>query len=228
MEIKPDHYFPSIDSTKNRIVSSHLPYMSLPKAVKDSSASKLIYVCRNPKDAFVSLWHFTNKLRPPQVGSLSLEEAVEMFCKGVSVAGPFWDHVLQYWQESLKNPDKVLVLKYEDLRDEPNSHVKRIAEFMGCPFSKEEEASGIVNEIINFCSFEKLSNFEVNKHGKDRSGLEYKNFFRCAMAEDWKNYLTPDMADRIDLLTIKKFQGFGLKLLRIQRFISFLHFEDEL
>ncbi|MBA0761047.1 hypothetical protein Gotri_023747 [Gossypium trilobum] len=43
----------------------------------DTSACRSVYICRDPKDVFVSKWHFTNKLRPKELPPLSLEET---FC----------------------------------------------------------------------------------------------------------------------------------------------------
>ncbi|KAL3511002.1 hypothetical protein ACH5RR_030403 [Cinchona calisaya] len=205
---RPDHL--SFYSSP-RLFSSHLPYQSMPKSVKESSC-KLIYICRNPKDAFISLWHYTNKLRAPEMGTLPIEEAFDKFCRGVSLIGPFWDHVLGYWQESLKMPDKILFLKYEEIKERSNTRVKRIAEFYGNPFSDEEEASGVVDEIVKLCSFNNLSNLEVNKSGKDWSGMAFNVLFRRGETQDWKRYLTPDMVDKLDRITEEKFHGSGLML----------------
>ncbi|KAL3501538.1 hypothetical protein ACH5RR_035987 [Cinchona calisaya] len=203
------------NNVDRRLYSTHFSYVSLPNSAK-SSACKLIYICRDPKDAFISLWHFSNKRRTPEMGTISLEEAFELFCRGVSLGGPFWDHVVGYWQESLKAPDKILFLKYEEMIEQPNIHIKRIADFMGCPFSAEElEASSgnIVDEIAHLCSFNNLTSLEVNKNGiSSAGGLRFDIFFRRGITQDWKNYLTPDMVDRIDRLTAEKFQGSELKL----------------
>ncbi|KAL0407841.1 UNVERIFIED_CONTAM: Cytosolic sulfotransferase 1 [Sesamum radiatum] len=56
--------------------------------------------------------------------------------------GPFWDDILGYWNAHLENPGKVLFLKYEDLKEDITSQVKKIAEFIGFPFSVEEEEQG--------------------------------------------------------------------------------------
>ena len=74
-----------------------------------------------------------------------------------------WDHVLSYWKDNLEKPQKVFFLKYEEMKEQPTIHLKQLAEFLGCSFSPEEEAKGIVNDIINLCSFNNLSNLEVNK-----------------------------------------------------------------
>jgi estrone sulfotransferase len=65
-----------------------------------------------------------------------------MFCEGFSPNGPFWEHCLEYGRESVINPDKILFVKYEDLTSEPTKCVKRLAMFLGVPFSIKEEEDG--------------------------------------------------------------------------------------
>ncbi|KAI3896425.1 hypothetical protein MKX03_008587 [Papaver bracteatum] len=84
-----------------------------------------------------------NKSTPPlsnmkKSTHLSIEDAFELFCDGVSDFGPYWDHVHGYWKESLERPCKVLFLKYEDLKKEPEPQFKKLAEFLGHSFSMEE------------------------------------------------------------------------------------------
>ncbi|KAL7264634.1 hypothetical protein ACSBR1_002570 [Camellia fascicularis] len=71
--------------TSPRLFATHLPFSSLPESVT-CSASKLVYLCRNPMDTFVSLHHFANKLRPPSLGPNILEDVFDMFLvEGTSV-----------------------------------------------------------------------------------------------------------------------------------------------
>ncbi|KAL3510992.1 hypothetical protein ACH5RR_030393 [Cinchona calisaya] len=99
-----------------------------------------------------------------------------MFCKGASVSGPFWDHVLDYWKQSLEKPGKVLFLKYEGMKEKSGFHLKLLTEFVGCPISPEEGRSGLVEEILGLCSFDNLRNIDVNKYGRGRI-VGYKAFF---------------------------------------------------
>ncbi|KAK3442879.1 cytosolic sulfotransferase 12 [Eucalyptus grandis] len=194
-----------------RLFATHLPYQSLPQPVRDSKC-KLVYLCRNPKDTCVSLWHFTNKLRPKERGENSLQESLDRFCRGVSLFGPYWDHVLGYHKASSETPEKVLFLKYEDMKEDPYANLRRLAGFLECPFSQEELREGMVDEILRLCSFDNLSGLEVNKRGKLASGEENKAFFRRGEVGDWVNYLSVDIAEKIDRVGEEKLHGSGLKL----------------
>lgn len=189
-----------------RLFHTHLPYSALPESIKNSEC-KIVYIARNPKDTLVSMWHFFNKLRTPEQGPYPLESTVDSFCNGVFHFGPFFDHVLQYWNESLKTPQKVLFVKYEELQRNPKEEVKRLASFLGKPFKEEKEAE----ELIWRCSLDRLKNLEVNKNGVDPwVGMLNSAFFRTGVVGDWKNILTPEMGKRIDQITSMKLEGSGL------------------
>ncbi|GLT44069.1 hypothetical protein SLA2020_179870 [Shorea laevis] len=85
---------------------------------------------------------------------------------------------------------------------------------MGYPFTLEEESRGMVQKVVELCSFEKLSNLEVNKTGKydlmDKFEIENRSFFRKGTVGDWKNYLTPEMAARFDQISEQKWKASGL------------------
>ena len=183
---------------------------------------KIVYICRDPKDVFVSLWHFSNKLSPKGMEAspmkeIHLRDAFEFFCEGLSIFGPYWDHVLGYWRASLESPERILLLKYEDLKNETIYWVKEIAQFIGYPFSLKGEEKSVVQKIINLCSFEKLSSLEVNTSeiiqvGAVVSKAKTNAFFRSGKVGDWKNHLTPTMAMRLDQITEQKLSDSGLTL----------------
>ncbi|KAI5661163.1 hypothetical protein M9H77_20486 [Catharanthus roseus] len=191
--------------------STHLPFSLLPESIKSlSSGCKIIYICRDPKDAFVSLWHFFNKIWIQQ----PIEVCFQGFCEGKTGFGPYWDHVLEYWNASTEMPaEKILFLKYEDLKKDNLFYVRRIAEFIGKPFSIKEEEDGVVEKIAKFCSFESMSSLEVNKREEVRpfgsSEAVNSAFFRKGSVGDWKSFLTAEMVEKIDEITEKKMSGSG-------------------
>ncbi|KAF7130096.1 hypothetical protein RHSIM_Rhsim10G0016400 [Rhododendron simsii] len=93
-----------------------------------------------------------------------------------------------YWNASVEAPDKILILKYEEVKREPGVHVK---------------------------SFDKLRNLEVNKTGVSRFCEEIvipnRGFFRTGEVGDGKNYLTEEMIESLDRITKRKFEGTGLE-----------------
>ncbi|XP_015954032.1 cytosolic sulfotransferase 12-like [Arachis duranensis] len=202
---------PNLNSIPSpRLFSTHIPYVSLPKPVIDSDC-KIVYLCRDPKDTFISLWHFTNELKMEGTCANSLEDSLEKFCNGVSICGPFWEHVLGYWKESLDQPKKIMLMRYEEMKKNPSFVLKELARFVGCPFSKEEEDEGVIDDILKLCSFKNLSNLEVNKKGKLTSGEEHRAFFRCGKVGDFKNYLTIEMIEKLDMITEKKLGHYGFR-----------------
>ncbi|XP_039136698.1 cytosolic sulfotransferase 15-like [Dioscorea cayenensis subsp. rotundata] len=198
------------------IFATHLPFSLLPES---ALRCRIVYLCRDPKDTFVSLCHFleswmiSSTEHKSTTQGFDLSKAFQMFSQGTSTFGPFWDHVLGYWKESLRSPEMVLFFRYEEMMEDPVNHLRRLGQFMGCPFSMEEERDGVVEDIVKLCSFDNLRELEVNKDNK--GSLEEKrppasSFFRKGKVGDWVNYLSMEMAEKLDAITNEKLHGSGL------------------
>ncbi|KMS98778.1 hypothetical protein BVRB_3g068550 [Beta vulgaris subsp. vulgaris] len=198
-----------------RLLHSHIPYASLPESIKTSNA-KILYICRNPLDTLVSQWHFypnaikkvmgdDEDFQPP-----SIEDYFEEFCQGTVLFGPFFEHVVGYWKQSLEQPDKVLFLKYEDLKENPVLYLKKLAEFIGMPFSTEETNEGVIEEIIELCSIKNLKELEINKSGLHTKHVDNKAFFRDGKVGGWTQYITAPMLERMNKLMEQQLGGTGL------------------
>ncbi|XP_074296895.1 flavonol sulfotransferase-like [Silene latifolia] len=194
-----------------RLLSTHLPYASLPESIRTSNC-RLLYICRNPLDALTSQFHFdtsffkNSKIKEPP----RFEDLFDEFCEGKNLYGPFFGHVLTYWKMSIEQPDKVLFLKYEDLKDDPRVHLRRVAEFIGMPFTPLEESQGVIDRIIDFCSIGNIKELEVNKSGVINKFFEKKSYFRKGEVGEWRNHFTPTMAEKMTGLIEEKLQGTGL------------------
>ncbi|XP_050221185.1 cytosolic sulfotransferase 15-like [Mercurialis annua] len=196
-----------------RLFATHIPYPALPETIKHSSDCRIVYICRNPFDSVVSAWHFFSQSMIEEGkanSSFSIDEIFDLSFKGLSAYGPFWDHVLAYWNESLANPEKVLFLKYEDLKEDAVSHLKRLAEFIGHPFSQEEESQGTIEEIIRVCSLKNLKELEVNKNGKFMPSFENKLFFRKGEVGEGINCLSNEKKKLLENVMLEKLKGSGL------------------
>lgn len=189
-----------------RLMATHMHHSLLPASISNNPDCKIVYICREPKDMLVSLWHFARRM---DLSDTSFSDVLEAACEGMSVNGPFWDHVLGYWNASKASPETVLFLRYEEMLRDPVGSVKKLAHFVGQPFSPAEEEAGVVTDIVRLCSFDKMKNLEVNKAGS-RAPLGNDRYFRKGRVGDWVNYMTPDMARRLDAIVEEKLRGSGL------------------
>lgn len=189
-----------------RVLATHLPYSLLPERVTvTAEAGRIVYICRDPKDTLVSMWMFAKKCMAvagsgtavEEEDTFTFKEAFELFCQGQCANGPPWHHVAGYWEASQRWPDKVLFLRYEELLQDPVGNVRKLAGFMGRGFSEDEEAAGLLQQIVELCSFHALKNMKVNKSGTVYD-LKNESFFRNGVAGDWTNHMTPAMAAMLD------------------------------
>ncbi|GKB89460.1 P-loop containing nucleoside triphosphate hydrolase [Tanacetum coccineum] len=195
-------------SYANGLMATHIPYTSLPQSII-SSGCRIVYIHRNPKDVLISYWLFMKTLRGDGSSPTKLYDAFELFRKGQNHFGPFWDHATGYYKASLERPNKVLFLTYEKLMEDTYNEVKRLANFLGSPFTKEEEDDGSVQEIIELCSFKKLSEAH-NKVNKDGSQSSNGIYFRKGIVGDSVNHLTTEMIKTLDDIAKEKFDGLNL------------------
>nr|XP_009796970.1 PREDICTED: cytosolic sulfotransferase 8-like [Nicotiana sylvestris] len=205
IEVQGFEGFESSTHDSRRLYATHTPYQIL-GSTHDLSNCRIIYITRNPKDTLISMWHFTNKMKDAD-GSLPLEEAIENFCSEIIPCGPYYDHVMGFKTASLEKPEYIFFITYEELMEDTKTHVKRLAEFLGCPFDKEEE----VEEVVKNCSFDILTSHEVNKSGDFTSWfpVPFSSYFRQSNIGDHKSYLDAKTIEHIDALTKEKFHGAG-------------------
>ncbi|KAH0861472.1 hypothetical protein HID58_089733 [Brassica napus] len=55
-----------------------------------------------------------------------------------------------------------------------------------------------------------LSGLEVNRTGKTLTNVDHNSLFRKGEVGGWKNYLTPEMENKIDMIIDEELKGSGL------------------
>ncbi|KAJ4748961.1 Sulfotransferase [Rhynchospora pubera] len=197
-----------------RVMSTHMPYSLLSEFITDSDC-RIVYVWRDPKDVLVSLWFFVQKIMGGADKVATFDQFYDLFCQGVHSFGPIWNHVLGYWEESKRRPEKVLFLKYEHILQDPVKHAKQLAHFMGCPYTEAEENDGVVEQIVKLCNIKTLKDLDVNKggdHATSDGPISHAYYFRKGEAGDWKSHMTREMAERLNAIIGEKFKGSGLQI----------------
>ncbi|CAN6208074.1 unnamed protein product [Urochloa humidicola] len=94
----------------------------------------------------------------------------------------------------------------------PDEGVRRLARFVGKPFSAAEEEASVVRGIVELCSLDSLRGMEAKRTGlvNPRFKFPREELFRKGVADDWRTHMTPEMARRVDGVVVDKFRGMGL------------------
>jgi hypothetical protein len=105
-----------------RLFKSHLSFDQMPKG------ARYVVSFRDPKDAFVSDYHFMEGwwFEP---GSISISEFLERQLARRGTGRDIWHHLLSWWAER-DNPN-VLLLTYERMSAEPERTIRALAQFAG-------------------------------------------------------------------------------------------------
>ncbi|MBL4622189.1 MAG: sulfotransferase domain-containing protein [Immundisolibacteraceae bacterium] len=111
-----------------RAYKMHLPLTMAPKGGKTTT------VVRDPKDVVVSQYHFWNGWFFEE-GTVTTSEIVDVMF--VPRMGPinYWDHLLGWWPE--RDSENLLVLCYEQMKQDFPATLERIAKFIGCELDDE-------------------------------------------------------------------------------------------
>ncbi|KAK6804491.1 hypothetical protein RDI58_002275 [Solanum bulbocastanum] len=84
------------------------------------------------------------------ISTLSKQESDHPIFDSCQYEG-FWK--IRIWTllgSRVERPERVLFFKYEDLKEDTLGYVKKLADFMDKPFSKEEEERGEIGDWKNY------------------------------------------------------------------------------
>lgn len=123
-----------------RAFKSHLNWNLIPKG------GRYIYVVRDPKDVLVSYYRFYEGWRF-EPGSISISTfARDLFMKPGAVSW-YWSHLASWWEH--RYAPNVLVLSYEEMKDDLRDTVRTVAQFIGCPWD-----DALLDTIVHQSSIE--------------------------------------------------------------------------
>jgi hypothetical protein len=119
-----------------RVIKTHLKLEPVPY----SPEARYICVVRDPKDVFVSSYHFT---RAMMLGPLMppVEAWLDVYLSPLAPIGSWAEHVASYW--SVRERPNVLFMTYDDMKKDPSGAVDRVAALMGVELTSGERAAVI-------------------------------------------------------------------------------------
>lgn len=115
-----------------RVIKTHLPMEKLPY----NDSARYIWVVRDPKDVFVSSYHF---VRSTMLGPLMppVEKWLDLFLSPDTPLGSWAGHLQGGWQN--RRRENLLFLTYEEMKRDLPGTVARMARFMGVELSPAEQ-----------------------------------------------------------------------------------------
>jgi hypothetical protein len=142
--------------TSLRVIKTHLAFDEL---VYDPSA-RYIWVVRDPKDVFVSSYHF---MRATILGPLapSVRSWLDLYLSPDTFIGSWAEHLDGGWRN--RRRDNVLFLTYEEMKTDLRLTVQRIAKFMNVELTPDE-----LDSVVEQSSY---AHMKANGHKFDTIGL---------------------------------------------------------
>src|SRR6516164_9555393 len=163
---------------------------------------RVIYILRDPRDVAVSNYHHNLK-----AGNIPdhypLEEFVLRFLNA-EFDQPFgsWAENVASWIYLREHHPGFLLLRYEDMKKDPQGELMRIARFLEqCSFRQVEFEPERLARAIELSSPERMRGLEKEQAGTwvvTRHTRADKPFIRTAVAGGWKSTLSPATVAQIE------------------------------
>ncbi|XP_039434433.1 luciferin sulfotransferase-like [Culex pipiens pallens] len=205
---RPDDHRPFkevLEMPRPRFIKTHLHVGLLPEAIW-TVKPKIVYVHRNPKSVAVSFYHHSASFTGYKG---TLEDFTRSFMRDLQLYSPYHEHVIEYSQ--LSHLDNVLVLKYEDMKQDLLPVLRRVCTFFNKRFSDEQLAT--LSKHLSFESMKDNPAVNFSRMVNPRTGLkvpsmdalpENQRFMRKGKATSYKEELSLELQTEIDEWTRNK------------------------
>lgn len=156
----------------------------------------------------VSYYHYCQLVHNMEC---TLEEFSELFLHDKAPIGPIWRHYLGFWKK--RNEPNILFLKYEDLKRDLKSNIRKIANFLEKSLTDKQ-----VDTLAEHVSFKSMKeNPAVNlkpiidfKNGPNYFERTGKCFIRKGEIGDYKNCMNEELIEKFDKWILENSKGTDL------------------
>nr|KAG5700270.1 hypothetical protein BaRGS_022897 [Batillaria attramentaria] len=117
--------------------------------------------------------------------------------------GSFFDYTLE-WENALNTHPNLNVLRlvYEDLKENPETEISRMARFLGKDYD-----SSFIKSVCEKCAFHSM---RERKGDFDRAADGQPIMYRKGQVGDWQNWFTSDQVRQMDQVYQDKLAGLSM------------------
>ncbi|GFQ69097.1 sulfotransferase 1 family member D1 [Trichonephila clavata] len=207
-------------------IKTHLPFNLAPW----SEQAKYIHIARNPKDCCVSYYYHHQS----HVFTGTFDDFFEMFLSGDINFGDYFDHLLSWYEH--RNDPNVLFLTYEEMKENPEVAVLKIAEFIDDKKYAEplKTYSEKLNNVVKYSSFQHMKkvvnkgvDVKSNKSSGEKLSGEITNtsnqgketdkekqnkshmarLVRKGIVGDWRSHFSTEQSERLKKKFVERTKG---------------------
>lgn len=175
------------------ISSRALKRISRPRIIKshdyfDHRYPKVIYIVRDPRDVALSYYDFQRKYRHIE-DKYPLERYVDDFVNGrlISASWGTWAENVGSWIATRGHAENFLLLRFEDMLEDTQRELVRIAQFLKVPVTAETLERAIANSAAD-----RMRQMEKQEEGQWVATKKHRKdipFVRVAKSGGWKTNL---------------------------------------
>ncbi|XP_061167124.1 sulfotransferase 1B1-like isoform X2 [Saccostrea echinata] len=192
-------YMPDLQELENlpspRIMTSNIPVKYIPK----ENNGKIIHSIRNPKDiAESAFYHFTNNEITKDYWLPKWPNFLDDFLRGEIYYGSWFEREKEWEEAARQNPEKILIVYYENVRKNGTETVRRISNFLGT------SSDPTFLQAVYECTSEK-----VKEREKDS---KWSFIYRKEEVGDWKSVFTEEQNKKFDQVFNEEMKDSKLKI----------------
>lgn len=152
-----------------RFIKSHAPL--------ERRYPRVIYLLRDGRDVYVSYYHYQRERLP---GDTTLADYLQMD----HWPGSWGEHVSS-WLDGGLSEDRFLLVRYEDLYDNPDRELQRMATFSGL-----DVAAPVIAQAVHDSAFRSMRQME-DTAGHPRAHQFSGRFVRSGRVGSWREHFGP-------------------------------------
>ena len=176
----------------------HLPRPRILKSheVFDPRYKRVIYIVRDPRDVAVSNYHWEMKQRA-RSDNCPIEQFLPPW-----IEGKIWDRLANWgdhvtsWLSTRSGRDGFIVLRYEDMIEDPARELVKVAKLLGIEPTRERLVRAA--ELSSADRMRQLEETQGKKWVQTRYTRQDKPFVRKAASGGWKAVLPPQSVAQIE------------------------------